>query len=55
MHDERPTGVGPVKEDIEKKRRKPYAAPEVREHGTVEEITGNLGTAGDDGIMGSQL
>jgi hypothetical protein len=55
MRDERPAGAEPVKEEEGKKRRKPYAAPEVREHGTVEEITGNLGTAGDDGIMGSEL
>jgi hypothetical protein len=55
MRDERPAGMEPVKEEGEKKRRKPYVTPEVREHGTVEEITGNLGTAGDDGTMGSYL
>jgi hypothetical protein len=55
MPDERPAGMEPVKKVAEKRRRKPYRTPEVREHGTVEEITGNIGSGNGDEPIGSGL
>lgn len=34
--------------------KKPYSSPRLIIHGTVQEITKNLGGAGDDGPFGSQ-
>ena len=33
----------------------PYAEPKVTKHGTVEEITGNIGLKGSDGFTGSTV
>jgi len=33
----------------------PYVEPKLTAHGTVEEITGNVGTKGSDGITGSTV
>jgi len=46
---------GPLKEPPEKRGRKPYRPPEIRVHGTVETITGNLGSTNTDGVIGSSL
>jgi asparagine synthase (glutamine-hydrolysing) len=35
--------------------KKPYVTPELTVHGTVEEITKNIGTKGSDGLTGSTL
>ena len=32
-----------------------YTEPKVTKHGTVEEITGNVGTKGSDAITGSTV
>ena len=54
----------PMKPDIklvaerspeEGEAKKPYATPELTVHGTVEEITKNIGTKGSDGLTGSTL
>ena len=33
----------------------PYVEPQLTKHGTVEEITGNVGTKGTDGLTGSTV
>ena len=38
-----------------KEPKLPYAEPKVTKHGTVDEITGNVGTKGSDGITGSTV
>ena len=38
-----------------KEPKLPYAEPKVTKHGTVEEITGNIGTKGNDGLSGSTI
>ncbi len=35
--------------------RKSYSTPVLIVHGTVEEITKNLGTKGSDGLLGSRV
>lgn len=35
--------------------KQPYVEPELTKHGTVEEITGNIGSKGSDGLSGSQI
>lgn len=39
----------------EERTKKPYATPQLIVHGDVEKITGDVGTAGPDGLTGSQL
>lgn len=41
--------------DLTEKRRRPYTAPQLTVHGTVEKITANIGTKGTDGLTGSTL
>jgi len=33
----------------------PYVEPQLTEHGTVEKITGNVGSKGTDGLTGSTV
>ena len=41
--------------DDGQKGKTPYEPPKLVVHGTVEEITGNVGTKGSDGITGSTV
>lgn len=43
------------KKDVQEQLKKPYMTPRLTVHGTVEKITGNLGTLGADGPIGSRL
>jgi len=40
---------------LPKESKLPYTEPQLTTHGTVEEITGNIGTKGSDGLSGSQV
>jgi hypothetical protein len=43
-------------QDPEKREaKKSYATPELTVHGTVEEITKNIGTKGTDAVIGSRM
>jgi hypothetical protein len=35
--------------------KEPYVKPELTVHGTVQELTQNLGLIGTDGLLGSRL
>jgi hypothetical protein len=42
-------------QDAHQQPKKPYAAPHLTVHGTVENITGNIGLKNTDGLTGSSL
>lgn len=43
------------KNEAQNQPKKPYIAPQLTVHGTVGKITGQLGTSGPDGLLGSRL
>ena len=51
MNSDKPTPPAPPA----KEPKLPYAEPKLTTHGTVEEITGNIGTKGTDGLTGSSV
>jgi hypothetical protein len=38
-----------------RRQRRPYATPQLTDHGTVEEITKFLGVGPSDGLLGSNV
>jgi len=45
-------GVSSHEERAERPPKKPYAPPQLVVHGTIQDITKNLGGAGADGALG---